>query len=138
MSNGDAKLFQSISVGNMNLSHRVVMAPLTRFRATDGHVPTDMMADMYAQRANPPGTFLISEGMLITAQAGGYENTPGIWTEEQVECWKKASSSFFFQFFRSDSRPMYRLHNQSMLMDHTSTVSSGIRGVRRTQKFSDG
>lgn len=93
MPNKVAKLFQPISVGNMKLSHRVVMAPLTRFRASDAHIPTEMMADMYAQRANPPGTFLISEATLITAQAGGYDNVPGIWSEEQVEGWKKVSTS---------------------------------------------
>ena len=67
------------------------MAPLTRYRATDAHVPTEMMADMYAQRANPPGTFLISEATFISPQAGGYEDVPGIWSEEQVEGWKRVS-----------------------------------------------
>ena len=90
---GGSKLFQPVRVGNMQLSHRVVMAPLTRLRATDGHVPTPMMADMYAQRANPPGTLLISEATLISAQGGGIDNAPGIWSEEQVEGWKKVCQS---------------------------------------------
>ena len=51
MANADAKLFQPIRVGNMELKSRVVLAPLTRYRATDAHVPTDMMVDYYVQRA---------------------------------------------------------------------------------------
>lgn len=93
MSHENSKLFQPIRVGTMQLSHRVVMAPLTRFRASDAHVPNEMMADMYAQRANPPGTLLITEATFISPQGGGDDNVPGIWSDEQVEGWKLVSVS---------------------------------------------
>ncbi|EJD07822.1 NADH:flavin oxidoreductase/NADH oxidase [Fomitiporia mediterranea MF3/22] len=89
MPNSGAKLFQPIRVGNMSLTHRVVLAPLTRYRATEAHVPTDIMAEYYAQRASVPGTLLITEATFIAAKAGGYEQVPGIWSDEQVEGWKK-------------------------------------------------
>lgn len=92
MANANAKLFQPIRVGNIELKHRVVLAPLTRYRATDSHVPTDMMVDYYVQRASSPGSLLITEATFIAAKAGGYDNVPGIWSDEQVEGWKKVCS----------------------------------------------
>ena len=76
MSRAASKLFKPIRVGNLQLSHRVVLAPLTRFRADDAHVPTDIMADYYAQRASVPGSLLITEATFIAAKAGGYDNVP--------------------------------------------------------------
>ena len=89
MSRAASKLFRPIRVGNLNLSHRVVLAPLTRFRANDAHVPTDIMVDYYAQRASVPGALLITEATFIAPRAGGYDNVPGIWSDEQVAGWKK-------------------------------------------------
>lgn len=90
MPNSSAKLFQPIRVGKLNLQHRVVLAPLTRFRADDAHVPTDMMVDYYSQRSSSPGSLLITEATFIAARAGGYDNIPGIWSDAQVAGWKKA------------------------------------------------
>lgn len=73
----------------MLLNHRVVLAPLTRYRATEEHVPLPIVAEMYAQRASIPGTLLISEATLITHQAGGYSHVPGIWSDEQIASWKE-------------------------------------------------
>jgi NADPH2 dehydrogenase len=81
-------LFTPIKVGNIDLKHRVVMAPLTRFRAID-HVPNDLVAEYYEQRASRPGTLLITEATFISAAAGGYDDAPGIWSEKQVEGWSK-------------------------------------------------
>ena len=88
-----AKLFQPIHVGNLQLSHRIVLAPLTRFRADDAHVPTDMMVEYYAQRASVPGTLLITEATAIAPKAAGQPNAPGIWSEAQIEGWKKVSGT---------------------------------------------
>ena len=84
-----SKLFKPIRVGNIELKHRVVLAPLTRYRADKAHVPTDLMVDYYAQRASTPGGLLITEATFIAARAGGYEQVPGIWSDAQVEGWKK-------------------------------------------------
>lgn len=93
MSSIQHKLFQPISVGNVELQHRVVMAPLTRFRADDQHVPTDLAVKYYAQRASVPGTLIISEATFIAAKAGGYDQVPGIWSEEQISAWKKVTDA---------------------------------------------
>lgn len=67
------------------------MAPLTRQRADDNHVPTPLMVEYYAQRASTPGTLIIAEGTLIAGKAGGHPNAPGIYIEEQVAAWKRVS-----------------------------------------------
>ncbi|KAK0925392.1 hypothetical protein LTR57_005043 [Friedmanniomyces endolithicus] len=66
----------------------MVMAPLTRFRSTMEHIPGKYMKEYYEQRASVPGTLLITEATFIAPQAGGYNNVPGIWSDEQVEAWK--------------------------------------------------
>lgn len=83
------KLFQPIQVGDITLSHRVALAPLTRYRANKDHVHGDLAVQYYTQRASVPGTLLITEATFIAAKAGGYNNVPGIYTDEQIAAWKK-------------------------------------------------
>ncbi|KAK0184558.1 hypothetical protein F5146DRAFT_938538 [Armillaria mellea] len=100
----DPKLFQPINVGDLILNHRIVLAPLTRFKSTEkSHVPyTSVMKEYYSQRASEPGTLLITEATLIAQKAGGYKNVPGLWTQEQLDAWKEvtdavhAKGSFIF------------------------------------------
>jgi 2,4-dienoyl-CoA reductase-like NADH-dependent reductase (Old Yellow Enzyme family) len=75
-----------IRIGAWNLRNRVIMAPLTRCRCSEGRVPNAMMADYYRQRAT--AGLIISEATSINAMGVGYPDTPGIWSEEQVEGWK--------------------------------------------------
>ncbi|KAL0953032.1 hypothetical protein HGRIS_007234 [Hohenbuehelia grisea] len=87
-----ARLFQPIKVGNMQLSHRIVLAPLTRHRGTARtHMPTlPIMRDYYEQRASTPGSLLISEGTMPALKTGGYSVCiPGIWNDEQIAAWKE-------------------------------------------------
>lgn len=77
----------------MLLQHRVVMAPLTRFRADAQHVPLPHITDYYAQRASVPGTLLITEGTFIAQRAGGYANVPGIWSDAQIAAWKNITDA---------------------------------------------
>ncbi|ETW79286.1 hypothetical protein HETIRDRAFT_453737 [Heterobasidion irregulare TC 32-1] len=93
MSSADPKLFHPIRVGNINLQHRIVLAPLTRCRANAEHVHGDYAVDYYSQRASVPGTLLITEATFIAPQAGGNTNVPGIWSDEQVEAWKKVTDA---------------------------------------------
>jgi len=86
-----ATLFQPIQVGDMQLAHRVIMAPLTRFRADENHVPLPFMAEYYAQRSSVPGTLIITEATFIAPKAGGSANVPGIWSDEQITEWKKVT-----------------------------------------------
>jgi 12-oxophytodienoic acid reductase len=79
-------LLTPYKLGNFNLSHRIVMAPLTRQRSY-GNVPQSHAILYYSQRATKGG-FLISEATGVSDTAQGYTYTPGIWTKEQVEAWK--------------------------------------------------
>ena len=81
------KLFQPIRVGTANLQHRVVLAPMTRFRVDAQHVPGPLVIEYYKQRTSVPGTLAITEATCIAAQAGGYNNAPGIWSDEQISRW---------------------------------------------------
>jgi NADPH2 dehydrogenase len=91
MSSPVSTLFQPLRIGAINLQHRVVMAPLTRFRANKDHVPGDLVKTYYAQRSTVPGTLIITEATFIAPQAAGYPNTPGIWSDAQIAGWKAVS-----------------------------------------------
>lgn len=75
-----------VQFGELQLKNRVVMAPLTRSRATVDRVPTPMMVEYYAQRAS--AGLIISEATVISEAANGYEKTPGLFSDAQVEGWK--------------------------------------------------
>jgi 2,4-dienoyl-CoA reductase-like NADH-dependent reductase (Old Yellow Enzyme family) len=79
-------LFQPLQAGAFILPNRMVMAPLTRCRASAGRVPNAMMAEYYVQRSS--FGMILSEATSISPQGVGYPNTPGIWSQEQVEGWK--------------------------------------------------
>jgi NADPH2 dehydrogenase len=88
MSSSVSSLFKPLRVGAANVQHRVVMAPLTRFRANEEHIHGELAKTYYAQRASVPGTLIISEATFIAPQAGGYANAPGIWSNAQIAGWK--------------------------------------------------
>ena len=80
-------LFEPLSLGAVRADNRVLMAPLTRMRATvPGDVPNDLMREYYVQRAG--AGLLISEGTQISPEGKGYMDTPGIHSEEQVAGWR--------------------------------------------------
>jgi 12-oxophytodienoic acid reductase len=80
-------LLMPYKMGHLELSHRVVLAPLTRCRSY-GNVPQPHAAVYYSQRATKGG-LLIAEATGVSATAQGwYPETPGIWTQQQVEAWK--------------------------------------------------
>lgn len=99
-------LFQPKQVGKLNLQHRVVFSPTTRFRADDNHVPLPLVAEYYNQRSSVPGSLLITEATAIAPRAAGYPDIPGIWSEDQVKSWSKVNSlrvlpkSYFDDFFQ--------------------------------------
>ncbi|KAJ3994556.1 hypothetical protein F5050DRAFT_462708 [Lentinula boryana] len=84
------KLFQPIRVGRLNLQHRIVYPPQTRYKATrNGHVPLlPIVKEYYSQRASMPGTLMITEAVLVSDKAGGKTHLPGIWSQEQISAWK--------------------------------------------------
>ncbi len=84
-------LFSPLTIGDLTLKNRIVMAPLTRSRAGEGLVPTDMNASYYGQRAS--AGLIISEATQICPEGIGYIQTPGIYTQEQIEGWKKVTKT---------------------------------------------
>ncbi|TKA28419.1 hypothetical protein B0A50_03886 [Salinomyces thailandicus] len=83
------RLFQPLQLGHCELKHRMVMAPLTRFRGTMDHTPGQHAKEYYEQRASVPGTLIITEATFISPQAGGYNHVPGIWNDKQIQAWKE-------------------------------------------------
>ena len=81
------QLFDPIQVGDLVWPNRVVMAPLTRCRASDGRVPNALMAEYYTQRAS--AGLILTEATSVTPMGVGYPDTPGIWSEEQVAGWRQ-------------------------------------------------
>jgi N-ethylmaleimide reductase len=81
----DSPVLQPVTIGDLRLQNRIVMAPLTRSRSNDDGVPPDFAADYYAQRAD--AGLIISEATNISSQARGYAMTPGIWSDAQVAAW---------------------------------------------------
>ena len=85
-----SQLFQPIAIGKQTLQHRIVLAPMTRYKAwSKTHVPSPIVETYYSQRGSAPGTLLITEATFIDARAGGYDNVPGIWNKEQVNAWQR-------------------------------------------------
>jgi N-ethylmaleimide reductase len=82
------KLFEPYQLGPITLPNRAVMAPLTRNRAVPpGMVPSPLAADYYAQRAS--AGLLITEASQVSQQGQGYQDTPGIYSREQIAGWRK-------------------------------------------------
>ena len=79
-------LFDPIQLGAIHAPNRILMAPLTRGRATRSHVPTPLMGEYYSQRAS--AGLIISEATGITQQGLGWASAPGLWSEEQVSAWR--------------------------------------------------
>lgn len=84
-------LFTAGHLGDIAISNRVVMAPLTRMRASDAGVPSDLAPTYYAQRAT--AALIIAEATQICELGKGYPATPGIHTADQVAAWKKVTSA---------------------------------------------
>ena len=82
-------VLEPVVLGDLKLKNRIVMAPLTRSRSSTEGVPPPYAADYYAQRAT--AGLIISEATNISPQAVGYAYTPGIWSEPQIESWRRVT-----------------------------------------------
>ncbi|SEE57473.1 alkene reductase [Pseudomonas kilonensis] len=87
----DQILFTPYTLGDLTLSNRVVLAPLTRNRAGQGFVPSEFAATYYSQRAS--AGLLISEASQISQQGQGYQDTPGIYTRAQIDGWRTVTEA---------------------------------------------
>ena len=115
-------LFDPVKVGPYTLPNRVVMAPMTRSRAGEGYVPTDLQVKYYAQRAS--AGLIVTEATQVSQQGQGYVHTPGIYSKEQVAGWKKvteavhkAGGKIFLQLWH-----VGRISNRSLQPDNQLPV----------------
>ncbi|HMO50282.1 MAG TPA: alkene reductase [Kiritimatiellia bacterium] len=84
-------LFSAFTLGDITLANRVVMAPMTRCRATADHTPTPLMATYYAQRAT--AGLIVTEGTSPSSDGLGYARIPGIFNEAQVTAWRAVTDA---------------------------------------------
>jgi len=84
-------LFEPVELGPYRLANRIVMAPLTRSRASSAGVPTALMTEYYAQRAT--AGLIVAEGTNISPWARGYALTPGLYTQEQIDAWRTVTAA---------------------------------------------
>ena len=91
MSNAERNLFTPFQLGPYELRNRVAMAPMTRSRAAEGNVVTDLTAEYYRQRST--AGLIVTEGTQVSPLGVGYTSTPGIHTAEQVAAWRKVTEA---------------------------------------------
>src|SRR6478735_10526815 len=84
-------LFQPFRLHDLTLSNRIVLAPMTRARAGTARVPNRLMADYYGQRS--AAGLLVTEATTISEQANGWNESPGIYTDEMAEGWKHTTNA---------------------------------------------
>jgi len=113
------KLFTPAKLGNFELKNRVVMAPMTRSRAT-GNLPNELMAEYYGQRAS--AGLIISEGTSPSPNGLGYARIPGCFSKEQVKGWKLVTS----EVHRKNGRIFLQLM-------HTGRISHSLNMPEGTQ-----
>ncbi|NMG74215.1 alkene reductase [Aromatoleum diolicum] len=120
-------LFDSIKVGDIELSNRIVMAPLTRNRAINDHCAGPLMVEYYRQRAT--AGLIISEATQISAMSQGYIDTPGIHTPGQVEAWRKVTDAVHAEGGKIVAQLWHvgRIAHSSLLPGGAQPVSSTCR-----------
>jgi N-ethylmaleimide reductase len=84
-------LFESLQVGALTIPNRIWMAPLTRCRAEENHVPGELMAEYYTQRAS--AGLIITEATMVMENTSAYGNEPGIYTDAQIAGWQKTTDA---------------------------------------------
>ena len=86
-----SSLFNPYTLGDLTLANRLVMAPLTRGRTASDRVPNDLMVEYYRQRST--AGLIISEATIISPQAAGWINTPGIYNADQIQGWRRVTDA---------------------------------------------
>jgi N-ethylmaleimide reductase len=117
-----SKLFDAFKLGPIALPNRLVMAPLTRNRAVEGLVPGPLAAEYYAQRAS--AGLLITEASQVSQQGQGYQDTPGIYSKEQIAGWRKITD----RVHARDGRIFIQLWHVGRI-SHTSLQPGGAKPV---------
>lgn len=133
-------LFEPLKIGDLEVPNRIFLAPLTRNRSSGaGRVPNAMMRDYYAQRAS--AGLIISEATSVAPAGVGYPHTPGVWSDEQVEGWRKvaegvhgAGGRMFLQLWHVGriSDPVY--HDGALPVGPSAIAPKGHVSLIRPQR----
>lgn len=117
------KLFTPVQIGRLTLPNRLVMAPMTRSRADDAGVPSNLVVSYYAQRAG--AGLIITEGVYPNALGKGYVRTPGIETDAQVAAWQEVTEAVHARGGRIFMQLMHcgRISHPSLLPAGTQPVA---------------
>ena len=124
-------LFDPTRIGDIALSNRIVMAPLTRNRAAAGQVPSPLAADYYAQRAS--AGLIISEASQVCPEGQGYLDTPGIHSPEQVAGWRRVTDAVHAR----GGRIVIQLWHVGRI-SHVSLQPGGAAPVSSTARIANG
>ena len=122
-------LFDPARIGDIPTTNRIVMAPLTRNRAGDGLVPTDLTVEYYRQRAS--AGLIVTEAAQVMAEGQGYLDTPGIHTPAQVTAWRKVTDAVHAEGGRIVIQLWHvgRVSHVSLLPGGQAPVSSTARNA---------
>ena len=135
-------LFTPVRAGAIELATRIVMAPLTRNRAAPGGVPTPLMAEYYAQRADPTtgAALIVSEATQVCPEGRGFRDAPGIHTPEQMAGWKRVTDRVHERGGRIVCQLWHvgRISHASLQPGGAPPVSSTDRVARRKAFTDDG
>lgn len=122
-------LFEPLSLGSLEIPNRIIMAPLTRCRAP-GHMPNDLMREYYTQRAS--AGLIITECTMVTPNTSAFATEPGIYSDEQVEAWKKITDSvhaaggrIFMQIWHAGRAAHPELNEGTPSVSATATAIEG-------------
>src|SRR5882672_3368696 len=123
-------LLSPYRLGELSLSNRFVMAPMTRSRAVEGNVPNPLAAEYYAQRAS--AGLIVTEATQVSPQGVGYIRTPGIHSPEQVAGWKKvtdavhrAGGKIFLQLWHVGRISHPDFHNGALPVSASAIAADG-------------
>lgn len=122
-----AELNSPFKAGDLEFKNRLVLAPLTRARSNPERIPTDLSVEYYKQRAN--AGLILTEATVIGHDAVGYENTPGLWNQEQAHAWKKITDAVHEQGSTIVSQLWHvgRISHPDLLNGETPVAPSAIQ-----------
>lgn len=124
-------LFTPVQLGPYELPNRIVMAPMTRNRASDSFVPASISETYYSQRAS--AGLIITEASQVSPQGAGYPRTPGIYNEEQIEAWRRITEAIH----RRGGRVFLQLWHAGRI-SHPSVLPNGVLPVSPSSQQAEG
>lgn len=126
-----SKLFSPYRLGGVELKNRIVMAPMTRSRAAEGNAPSELVAQYYAQRSG--AGLIITEGTSPSPNGLGYPRIPGIFSEEQIEGWRKVTAGVH----KEDSKIFLQLMHTGRVA-HALNLPNGAEVIAPSEKTVSG